>query len=73
MEKEKIDLPTLDQVKDWTKKDLAAAGYFLSMLQRYPEIVDKCAEMIYEHVRMTENGSAIDTAKPSKSVKYAKQ
>lgn len=51
--------PTPEQVREWTKKDLIAAHYFLGMLQRYPEIIDKLADEIYAHAMARENGAAI--------------
>lgn len=61
MEKEKK--PTREDVREWTKRDLLAASYFLNLLQRYPEIVEQMADMIYDHATMKENGAAIDHVK----------
>lgn len=52
--------PTPELVKEWVKRDLASAHYFLGVLMRYPEIMDACAQQIYEHVMLKENGAAID-------------
>lgn len=68
---QQIEKPTLDQVKEWTKKDLLAAAYFLNLLQRYPEIIDQMAKTIYDHAMLKENGPAIDHVEPQKSRKYA--
>lgn len=55
--------PTVEMVKDWVKTDLKTAHYFLGLLLRYPEIVDRAAEEIYEHANRVENGAAIDHVK----------
>lgn len=52
--------PTKDQVLQWVKADLRSAHYFLGMLMRYPEILDSCAQQIYDHAMMKEGGAAID-------------
>ncbi|QCQ85061.1 hypothetical protein [Blackfly microvirus SF02] len=57
---EKKPSPTKEMVKEWVKRDLSSAHYFLGVLLRYPEIMDDCAEQIYDHVMLKENGSAID-------------
>lgn len=46
---------TVEDVKRWSKHDLSSAIYFLSTLQRYPEIMDKVAEELYEHAKKVEN------------------
>lgn len=56
-------IPSLDEVKEWTKKDLQAATYFLGMLQRYPEIIDAIATLIHHHAKTTEQGAAVDKLK----------
>lgn len=45
----KIEAPTLEQVKEWSKNDLKSAIAFLHMIQSNPAILDACVDMIYEH------------------------
>lgn len=47
----------------WVKADLRSAHYFLGMLMRYPEIMDSCAQQIYDHAMKKEGGAAIDHVK----------
>lgn len=49
MTKEKLNTPTLDQVKEWVKRDAVASHYFLGILISNPDILASCAEQIYEH------------------------
>lgn len=56
----KDEKPSREQVREWTKRDLLAASYFLNLLQRYPEIIDEMADLIYDHATIKENGAAID-------------
>lgn len=57
--------PTIDQVKEWTKRDLQTARYFLSVIiDRYPEVIDKIAEDLYHTAMRKENGAAIDHVAP---------
>lgn len=56
-----VQEPTIDQVTEWVKKDLVAAHYFLGLLLRYPEIMERTAKDIMEHVKMKENGAAVDS------------
>lgn len=53
----------MEKVLEWCQRDLVACHYFLGLMLRYPEVVKKAAEEMYEHVKMKEGGSAIDTAK----------
>jgi len=55
-----VPAPTCKEIQEWTKKDLVAASYFLSMLLRYPEIVDDLGRQIFEHANKLEGGAAID-------------
>lgn len=54
-------MPTREQVREWAKRDCTAAHYFLGMLIRYPDIIEKMADEIYEKALTTEQGPAIDT------------
>jgi len=51
---------TLEQVRDWVKKDLHAAHYFLGLLLSHPEAIQKAADEIYKEVKLREAGTAID-------------
>lgn len=67
MEKnEKTAVPekaTREMVRDWVKRDVSAAHYFMGVLMRYPEVIDRMADEIFEHANKKENGAAIDHLK----------
>lgn len=60
MEEQKNE-PTIENVREWVKRDMSAAHYFLGILMRYPDILDSVAEQIIAHVKAKENGAAIDS------------
>lgn len=51
----KAPKPTKDQVKEWLKRDIAAASYGLRVMLRYPDLLDKFAEEIYEKMEAEEH------------------
>lgn len=51
---------TREQVYEWTKRDISAASYFLSMLLRYPDIIQGVADELYDRVMDEEQGALID-------------
>lgn len=53
--------PTKEQVVAWVKRDAHAASYFLAMLVRYPDIVDKIADELYDRIMSEEQGALIDS------------
>lgn len=59
----KPKIPTKDTIRKWTENDLNSAIYFLSMVKRYPDILDKVADEIYQKAIKEEQGSAIDHVK----------
>lgn len=56
-------IPSKDTIRKWTENDLNSAIYFLSMVKRYPEILDKVADEIYQKAIKDEQGSAVDHVK----------
>jgi len=42
--------PTKEQVKEWLKRDIAAASYGLRVMLRYPDLLDKFSEEIYDRL-----------------------
>lgn len=56
-------VPTKEQVKEWIRRDMAAASYFLSMMLRYPEILENIADQLYEKVMREEQGPGIEHVK----------
>lgn len=61
----KLPVPSMEQIREWSKRDLEASHYFLGLILRYPEVVEKIANEIYQHAMKTENGAAIDHVKQS--------
>lgn len=55
--------PTQEQVKEWVRRDITASSYFLSLLLRYPDIVENIADQLYERIQSEANGSVIDHIK----------
>lgn len=51
---------TREQVYEWTKRDISAASYFLSMLLRYPDIIQGVADELYDRVMDEEQGALIE-------------
>lgn len=62
-----IIAPTVEQVREFIKKDLEAAHYFLGLMLRYPDVLDRAAADIHGHAMSTEQGAAIDHVKDAKS------
>jgi len=46
----KAQVPTKDQVKEWLKRDIAAASYGLRVMLRYPDLLDKFSEEVYDRL-----------------------
>lgn len=55
--------PSQEQVKEWVRRDITASSYFLSLLLRYPDIVENIATQLYERIMSEEQGSVIDHIK----------
>jgi len=55
------EIPDKQTVIEWVKRDMHAAHYFLGLLLRYPEIVERVANDILAHVHSRENGPAINS------------
>lgn len=53
-------VPTKEQIREWVRRDLHSAHYFMGILLRYPEIMDSCAQQIYDYAMKKENGPGID-------------
>lgn len=51
---------TVEMVKEWVRRDIASGSYFLSMLMKHPDVVDKIAEELFNRVEEESTGSAID-------------
>lgn len=56
-------VPSREDVHSWIKRDITAASYFLSMLLRYPDIMESMAGELYAKVLEKEQGAAIDHVK----------
>lgn len=63
METTEKKVPSQDQVKEWVRRDITASSYFLSLLLRYPDIIENIAEQLYERVMAEESGAVIDHIK----------
>lgn len=55
--------PTKEQVRDWVKRDVSASSYFLSMMLRYPELLEELSDKLYEKILSEEQGALIDHVK----------
>lgn len=55
--------PTKEQVRDWVKRDVTASSYFLSMMLRYPELLEELSDKLYEKILSEEQGALIDHMK----------
>lgn len=53
-------VPSREDVHQWIKRDISASSYFLSMLLRYPDIIESMAGELYAKVLERENGAAVD-------------
>lgn len=58
--------PTKEQVRDWVKRDVSASSYFLSMMLRYPELLEELSDKLYEKILSEEQGALIDHVKVKK-------
>ncbi|QCQ85056.1 hypothetical protein [Blackfly microvirus SF02] len=56
----KMETPTQEVVVGWIKRDLEAAHYFLGILRKYPEIIEKLGVEMFEYIKKTEMGAGID-------------
>lgn len=60
---QKPSMPDVETIKKWTRNDLQSAIYFLSLINRYPELIDKIAEEIHKYALTKEQGQAIEHLK----------
>lgn len=58
--------PSQEQVKEWVRRDITASSYFLSLLLRYPDIVENIAEQLYDRIQSEANGAVVDHIKSEK-------
>lgn len=63
METTEKKVPSQDQVKEWVRRDITASSYFLSLLLRYPDIIENIADQLYERIQSEANGAVIDHIK----------
>lgn len=56
-------VPSREAVHEWIKRDISAASYFLSMLLRYPDIMESMSGELYAAILKKEQGPAIDHVK----------
>lgn len=56
-------VPSREAVHGWIKRDISAASYFLSMLLRYPDIMETMSGELYAAILKKEQGAAIDHVK----------
>lgn len=42
-----VETPTREMVREWCKRDAAAAAYFLNMLMKHPDIVERLADDLF--------------------------
>lgn len=63
-------VPSREDVHEWIKRDISAASYFLSMLLRYPDIMESIAGEIYARVLKDEQGSGIDHVEKSMPLEF---
>lgn len=55
--------PSRADVNAWIARDVSAASYFLSMLLRYPDIIESIAGELYARILKEEQGALIDHVK----------
>lgn len=48
--KEDLDRLTRSKVHEWIKKDLDAALAFLQMLRKYPDVMERFADQLYDQM-----------------------
>lgn len=65
-------IPSREDVHKWIKRDISAASYFLSMLLRYPDIMETMAGELYAKVLEKEKGAAIDHVEKSLPLDFEK-
>lgn len=63
-------VPSREDVHQWIKRDISAASYFLSMLLRYPDIMETMAGELYAKVLEKEQGSGIDHVEKSLPLEF---
>lgn len=63
----KAVLPSKDQVKEWLKRDIAAASYGLRVMLRYPDLLDKFSEEIYERIVAEDQDNKLEQELKEKS------
>lgn len=50
---------TKDHVLQWCTRDIAAAGYFLNMLKKYPDVIEMIATELYEKAQQERRDSEL--------------
>jgi len=66
--------PTLENVKEWVRKDLQSAHYLLGVvLMRHPELVAEIGEQVYKTVMRKEAGPAIDHVDKDREIDRPKE
>lgn len=55
------DVPSKDVVREWMRKDIAAASYSLSLLMRYPDIIETMADQLYDRIVTESKSPLIDS------------
>lgn len=45
--------PSRDQVRQWIERDINTAIYALSAVAKFPDLLDKMADEMYEHAQKT--------------------
>lgn len=48
------ETPSREMVREWIRKDLFAANYAIRLMLRYPDILDKMSDEIYERLLIEE-------------------
>lgn len=46
-ESKALPTPTIEMVRTWVKRDTQAASYFLTMLLKYPDVLDRIADELF--------------------------
>lgn len=66
-----IKTPTKEEVHGWIKRDISASSYFLSMLLRHPDVIEKIADELFDKIMSEEQGALIDQIVKGKEDKNA--
>lgn len=45
------EMPSKETIRQWVKRDVGAAAYFLSMILKDPETLNDLADILYERYR----------------------